>query len=82
MSKRCSEWKHITIFDKPYSLEKQAEGMAVHQAVATGACNQCGCLKQCSTDEFFKPSIFAWCQKRKHEILTEMKSVGRGGSPS
>ena len=42
--------KHVTIFDKPYSAEKQAEGLAVNWAVITGACNYCRHVKICSSE--------------------------------
>ena len=29
-------WKHITIFDRQYSPEKQAEGLAISQAIVYG----------------------------------------------
>lgn len=64
-------WTHITLFDREYPTEIQAEGMAVQQAVAQGECDKCGCLARCSSDTNFKPPFFAWCTKRKHEILSE-----------
>ena len=30
--------KHITMFDRPYPAEKQAEGLAIHQAIVEGHC--------------------------------------------
>lgn len=68
------EYKHITIFDKPYSMEKQAEGMAVHHAVAEGHCNECGFLGRCSADTSFRPPFFAWCAREKSKILEELKN--------
>lgn len=64
-----NEWKHITVFDRPYPIEQQAEGMAVGQAVAEGHCDNCSFLKRCPTDDSFKPPVFAWCARRKSEIL-------------
>lgn len=64
-----TEWTHITMFDRTYPLDKQAEGMAVHQAVVEGHCGQCGFLARCSTDAGFKPPVFAWCFRRKADIL-------------
>ena len=55
--------KHITIFDREYSQEKQAEGLAISEAVATGKCNECGYLNQCESNRGFR------FQKRKHQIL-------------
>ena len=61
--------KHITIFDRGYSREKQTEGLAISEAVATGKCNDCGYLNQCESNRGFQFPVFAWCQKRKHQIL-------------
>ena len=64
-----SKWTHITMFDRPYSAEKQAEGIAVHQAVAEGHCVKCGFYGRCSTDSQFRPPVFSWCMRRKSAIL-------------
>lgn len=40
-------WKHITMFDRQYSPEKQAEGLAISQAIVYGHCDKCGFLPQC-----------------------------------
>lgn len=66
-------YNHITIFDQPYPEDKQAEGIAVSEAVATGRCNACGYLRQCERDQSFKPPVLAWCQQRKLQILKEWK---------
>lgn len=45
-------WKsytHVTMFDRPYPPEKQAEGLAISQAIVGGHCETCGFLPQCST---------------------------------
>lgn len=47
-------YNHITIFDQPYPEDKQAEGIAVSEVVATGRCNACGYLKQCERDQSLK----------------------------
>ena len=39
------KWKHITMFDRPHPAEKQAEGIAISQAIAGGHCIQCGFYK-------------------------------------
>lgn len=62
----------ITVFDKVYSKEKQAEGLAVSEAVAFGKCGECGFLKQCEDNRDFRFPVFAWCQQRKQQILREM----------
>lgn len=51
--------KHITIFDREYSQEKQAEGLAISEAVATGKCNECGYLNQCESNRGFRFPVFA-----------------------
>ena len=33
--------KHITIFDRAYPREKQVEGLAISEAVASGKCDKC-----------------------------------------
>ena len=33
---------HITMFDEQYTPEKQAEGIAISQAVVDGHCYKCG----------------------------------------
>ncbi|WP_298030255.1 hypothetical protein [uncultured Dysosmobacter sp.] len=64
-----AKWTHITVFDRQYPADKQAEGMAVQQAVAEGHCDQCGFLARCAADVSFVPPVFAWCARRKSEIM-------------
>lgn len=64
-----AEWNHITMFDREYPADKQAEGIAIQEAVAEGHCDKCGFLLKCSTDDSFRPPVFAWCFRRKNEIL-------------
>lgn len=69
---------NIVIFDKPYSLEKQAEGMAVVEAVVKGWCENC-CLRfrcECDPDFVFQP--VCPCTIRKKELLEEMKRALNG----
>ncbi len=61
--------KHITIFDRAYPREKQAEGLAVSEAIVNGQCRKCAFLKECSADKNFEFPVFAWCHQRKHQIL-------------
>lgn len=61
--------KHITVFDRAYPREKQAEGLAISEASASGRCEKCAFLKQCARDSNFEFPVFAWCQQRKHQIL-------------
>lgn len=70
-----SEWNHITVFDREYSAEKQAEGIAVQAAVAEGHCEKCGFLNRCSTDDSFHPPVFAWCFQEKKKILHEWENA-------
>ena len=75
-----NKFKHVTVFDRPYSPEKMAEGHAIHEAVVEGHCDNCGCLKQCSSDTTFRPPVFAWCMRRKNEILRAQQQ-GQSGVP-
>lgn len=61
--------KDTVIFDKPYSKEKNAEGLGVNWALITGACNACKFLEQCSTDRDFEFPNYAPCMVKKTEIL-------------
>lgn len=54
-----------------YPKDKQAEGLAISQAIAIGKCNECRFLKQCESDRNFTFPADAYCQKRKQEILKE-----------
>ena len=69
---------HITLFDHPYPVDTQAEGIAVSQAIMGGHCDKCGFLPQCSTLDDFKFPAFAWCMKRKVEILAQMECPTEG----
>ncbi|MBP3538572.1 MAG: hypothetical protein J6J62_01885 [Oscillospiraceae bacterium] len=69
-----SDFTHITIFDKPYSVEKMAEGCAISLAFAYGACNVCKYIETCSTNEKFAFPADAWCMKKKAEILKGAKN--------
>ena len=73
-------WKHITMFDRQYSPEKQAEGLAISQAIVYGHCDKCGFLPQCSTQgEAFQFPVFAWYMRRKAEILADMQKGAPDG---
>lgn len=61
--------QHITMFDRAYTKEKQAEGIAISEAVAFGKCDDCGFLKECESNRNFQFPPTAWCQKRKRQIL-------------
>lgn len=66
-----AEWTLTTMFDRPYSPEKMAEGRAISWAIATGACNSCEHLQRCSTDDRFAFPADAACMKKKTELLEE-----------
>ena len=66
-------YKHITMFDQLYPKEKQAEGIAISEAVLTGKCNECGFLNQCKSNGNFQFPLFAWCQQRKRNILKDWR---------
>jgi hypothetical protein len=56
---------NAVVFDEPKSKEKYAEGIAVHWAIVTGACNTCHYLKECKSNEAFIFPLDADCMKRK-----------------
>ena len=66
---------NVTIFDRPYPADKQAEGMAVQWAVVSGACDKCQYLKRCESDAAFVFPAMAACMVRKNEILQEMEAA-------
>lgn len=67
------DYTHITMFDRPYPPEKQAEGLAISQAIVGGHCHKCGFFPQCSTQgETFRFPMFAWCMIKKAEILRDL----------
>lgn len=68
---------NIVIFDKAYSAEKFAEGLAVNWAVVNGVCENCINLNQCASERDFKFPIDSPCMIKKAKILKEMKG-GKG----
>ena len=60
---------NIVIFDKPYSKEETAEGLAIQQAVITGECNMCKYKNECENNRNFVFPENAACMKRKQRIL-------------
>lgn len=68
--------RDITIFDRQYPREKQAEAIAVSEAFGTGRCTRCAFRKQCGSDSNFEFPVFAWCHQRKHQILKEWERNG------
>lgn len=59
---------HIAIFEKPYSVDKIAEGQAVTQAMLNGDCNRCTYYLKCSSKEDFEFPENAPCMQRKRRI--------------
>lgn len=62
----------ITIFDKPYSQEKLAEGLAISTAIMSGACDRCEYLRVCESSGVSAFPSDAWCMKKKAELLKEV----------
>jgi len=69
---------NIVIFDKPYSLEKQAEGMAVAEAVVKGWCENCRLRFRCECDPDFVFQPDCPCAIRKKELIEEMRFTSNG----
>ena len=67
---------NVTIFDRPYPTEKQAEGIAVFSAIMSGKCNDCQSYAECTTNDHFKFPIDAYCMRQKAIIL---KGWGKDG---
>lgn len=67
---------NITIFDRPYSADRQAEGIAVSWVVASGACDKCPHLPRCESDRTFVPPADAACMIKKVEILAGRTAEG------
>lgn len=67
-----SGYTHITVFDRLYPLDKQAEGIAVAAAAATGVCNMCEFLQGCISNKLFVFPETAWCSRKKQEILDDL----------
>ena len=65
--------KHITIFDKPYSKDKVAEGMAISEAIKHGDCDKCGYFLKCFSNTKFKFPENAPCMQRKRIIERGLK---------
>ena len=61
--------KLITMFTEELPREKQAEGVAVSEAVVSSECDRCMHLPVCERVETFKPPSGAFCMVRKAEIL-------------
>ena len=56
------------------AYRRPPEVLAISQAIVYGHCDKCGFLPQCSTQgEAFQFPVFAWCMRRKAEILADMQ---------
>lgn len=64
-----NNWTLTTMFDKPYSPEKMAEGRAISSAIVSGACNVCPHLPRCCTDSRFAFPADAACMKEKAKLM-------------
>ena len=74
-----SDFTHYVFFDRPLPPDKQAEGIAVNEAVVEGHCDRCGFFKQCRSYDGFHPPLFTYCMKRKAEILKEWENKQSNG---
>ena len=68
-----SNLKRITMFDRPYPTDKQAEAITINLAIVEGHCDKCGFLSQCSTQSDLKLPPFSWCMAKKSEILRDLR---------
>lgn len=58
----------ITAFDREYPKDVQAEGIAVHEAVAEEHCNRCAFIARCVSDDTFRPPFFAGARHAKRKF--------------
>lgn len=65
---------NTVIFTDQLPAEKQAEGLAVHQAIMSGACNKCDCLARCCSDSTFEFPKDAFCTAEKERILKKWRN--------
>lgn len=71
-------WTHITLFDRHYSKDKQAEGLAIIQAVVSGQCDKYIFLEPCSTGKPFQMPASTWCMQKKSQILKKWEKGVEG----
>lgn len=62
---------NMVFFDRLYPIDKQAEGIAVQAAAATGVCDMCEFFQECVENKNFVFPETAWCSKKKEEILDD-----------
>jgi len=65
---------YITAMNGNLSPEKKAEGLAINNAVFSGACDRCPHLKECSSNRNFVFPAEAACMKDKERILQKWRS--------
>lgn len=68
---------NVTMFDRPYPTEKEAEGLAVISAIITGKCNECPSYAECTTKDNFKFPVDAYCMRQKAIILKGWAEDGK-----
>ena len=74
-------WKsytHVTMFDRPYPPEKQAEGLAISQAIVGGHVRPADFCRSAPPKRSFRFPVFAWCMRRKAEIMARMEMDADG----
>jgi hypothetical protein len=59
---------HITMFNKPYSEDKIAEGLAISYAVQNGICHKCEYKFYCTSNHVFEFPENAPCMHIKRKI--------------
>lgn len=69
-------YNSMVLFVDKYPADMQAEGIAINNAVLSGACNSCRYLPRCCSDDSFKLPSDAACMKIKTEILRGWETHG------
>lgn len=69
---------NITIFDKAYDRDKNAEGLAIANSVLNGECDICPSVAVCSSNGNFKFPTDAACTVHKREILQSWEKMYGG----
>lgn len=49
--------------------EKQAEGLAIVDAILSGECDKCPSFAECRVNEHFKFPVDAYCMKQKAIVM-------------
>ena len=63
--------EHCVVFDKVYPNDRIIEALGVHYAAATGACEDCGHLPECSANSGFEFPADAACMMKAREYSGE-----------